>query len=209
MADRIGRRTSTEQQMVVIRRSFWSKFISLLGFWPWVVLCINDFLKIVDLSALINSEFVLSIKASLGLGDEISHFVLCGAVAVFDLVTFLIIAYLRSRMRTYIYTDTMVYIPAWNPRANTRARSFVGVYQANVLPASGFFLVVWVKSIRRLIRGYRDIVISCPGSQSDGTIIIRGVADYNNVLAQINALRVSESTNVAYTKPTPSSYTAK
>ena len=203
MKDRIGRRTMTEGPAVLIRRSFKSKFISLLGFWPWVLLLANDFLKIVDVSAIKNVGFIQ------GLLESLPHFVVCGAIALVDLVLFLIIAAVRSTMRTYIYADTMVYVPTWSPRKNTRARSFVGVYQANVLPATGFFLFAWIKAIRRLFRGYRDIVISCPGSQSDGTIILRGIADYNNVLAKLNALRVSESTNVAYTKHTESSYSDK
>ena len=191
MRDSIGKRASTETPKVVIRRSFKSKFISLLGFWPWVILLILDLLKMTG-----------------GAQDDqtAKNYVLCAAVAVLDFGLFLLIAWLRSRMRTYIYTDTFIYIPNGNPD-QIKARSFVGVYQANVLPATGFFLVVWIKKIRRAFRGYRDIFITCPGSQADGTIIIRGVADYNNVLAKLNSLRVSESTNVAYTKPTESSYT--
>ena len=188
MRDSIGKRASTEAPKVVIKRSFKSKFISLLGFWPWIILLLNDLLKIVPIEV------------------ENPNYVVCAVVAVVDFGLFLLIAWLRSRMRTYIYTDTFIYIPNGDPD-QTRARSFVGVYQANVLPATGFFLVVWIKKIRRAFRGYRDIFITCPGSQADGTIIIRGVADYNNVLAKLNSLRVSESTNVAYTKPTESSYT--
>ena len=207
MKDRIGRRVSTENPTVVIRRSFRSKFISLLGFWPWVILLLNDILQLVDLSALTGHAIVEKVKGMIPVSDDIKHFVLCGLVALLDFVAFIIIAALRSRMRTYVYVDTLVYIPGYKPRVNTRARSFVGVYQANVLPATGFFLFVWIKKIRRAFRGYRDIVITCPGSQTDGTIILRGITNYDHVLARLNSMRVSESTNVAYTKPTESSYT--
>ena len=191
MRDSIGKRVATETPKVVIRRSFRSKFISLLGFWPWVVLFVMDLLNIDVVSSLF--------------GDNKSY-VICVAIAVVDFCLFLLIAYLRSRMITYVNTDTLVYIPGTNPK-DIKARSFVGVYQANILPPSGFFLIVWIKKFRRWTRGYRDIFITCPGSQSDGTIILRGIRDYNTVLEKLNALKVSESTNVAYTKPTESSYT--
>ena len=191
MKDSIGKRVATESPVVVIKRSFRSKFISLLGFWPWAALFIMDILGIDTVSSMIDGD----------------NKILCAAVAVVDLIIFLIVAYVRSRMITYVYTDTLVYIPEKNPRENTRARSFVGVYQANILPPSGFFIVVWIKKIRRLLRGYRDIFITCPGSQADGTIILRGIRDFNNVIEKLNTIRVSESTNIAYTKPTQSSRT--
>ena len=196
--DRIGRRVNTENPIVTIRRSFWSQFSSLFGFWSWFFMLANDFFKVVDVSK------VIDIFKSL-LGDEVSYYIICGGIALVLLALFLSIAYLRSRMITYVYTDTIIYIPGNNPRKNTRARSFVGVYEASVLPATGFFLFAWAKSLRRFIRGYRDIVISCPGSQSDGTIILRGIADYKKVLTALNANRVAESTNVAYNRPTASS----
>ena len=196
--DRIGRRVNSENPIITIKRSFWSQFSSLFGFWIWAIMLINDFLKIVDVSKI--SEALKGV-----LGEDFNLYIVCGAVAVLLLVICLVIAYLRSRMVTYIYSDTMIYIPGRNPRKNTRARSFVGVYEASVLPATGFFLFAWVKGIRRFIRGYRDIVISCPGSQSDGTIILRGVANYKKVITALNANRVSESTNVAYNRPTASS----
>lgn len=191
MRDSIGKRVATETPKVVIRRSFKSKFISLLGVWTWVVLFVLDVLGIDAVSSLF--------------GDE-KNYVICVAIAVVDFCLFLWIAYLRSRMITYVNTDTLLYIPCANPE-KIKARSFVGVYQANILPPTGFFLVVWIKKFRRWMRGYRDIFITCPGSQSDGTIILRGVRDFNTVLEKLNALKVAESTNVAYTKPTESSYT--
>ena len=191
MKDSIGKRVATESPVVIIKRSFRSKFISLLGFWPWVALFIMDILGIDTVSSMIEGD----------------NKILCAAVAVVDLCIFLFIAYIRSRMITYVYTDTLVYIPEKNPRKYTKARSFVGVYQANILPPSGFFLFVWIKKIRRALRGYRDIFITCPGSQSDGTVILRGIRDYDNVIEKLNTIRVSESTNIAYTKPTQSSRT--
>ena len=196
--DRIGRRFNAESPIVTIKRSFWSQFSALFGFWSWAILLINDFLKIVDVSKLTDA-----LKGVLG--ENFNLYIVCGAAALVLLVICLVIAYLRSRMVTYVYSDTMIYIPGRKPRKNTRARAFVGVYEASVLPATGFFLFAWAKSIRRFIRGYRDIVISCPGSQSDGTIILRGVADYKKVITALNANRVSESTNVAYNRPTVSS----
>ena len=163
---------------------------------------INDFVKIVDLSFVTNLAFVQNIKAAIPLADDMKHYVLCGAVALVDLVIFLIVAALRSRMRTYIFEDTMVYIPAFRPRRRTRARTFVGVYQALELSPSGFFLFAWIRKIRRAIRGYRDIVITCPGSQTDGTIILRSVGNWNKVLSALNGRLVSESTNIAYSNPT-------
>ena len=190
MKDSIGKRVATESPVVVIKRSFRSKFISLLGFWPWVALFIMDLLGVTVVSDLF--------------GDAKSK-IICIAVALVDLCIFLFIAYIRSRMITYVYTDTLVYIPEKDPRKNTKARSFVGVYQANILPPSGFFIIVWIKKIRRALRGYRDIFITCPGSQADGTIILRGIRDFDHVIEKLNTIRVSESTNIAYTKPTQSS----
>lgn len=189
MKDSIGKRVATESPVVVIKRSFRSKFISLLGVWPWVALFALDILGIDVVSSMIEGD----------------NKILCAAVAVVDLCIFLIVAYVRSRMITYVYTDTLVYIPEKDPRKNTKARSFVGVYQANILPPSGFFIVVWIKKIRRALRGYRDIFITCPGSQADGTIILRGIRDFDHVIEKLNTIRVSESTNIAYTKPTQSS----
>ncbi len=191
MRDSIGKRVATETPKVVIRRSFKSKFISLLGFWPWVVLFVLD---------------VLGIDVVSSFFGENKSFLICVAVAVVDFCLFLWIAYIRSRMITYVNTDTLLYIPSSDP-TEIKARSFVGVYQANILPPTGFFLAVLIKSIRRRVRGYRDIFITCPGSQSDGTIILRGIRDFDTVLEKLNSLKVAESTNVAYTKPTESSYT--
>ena len=109
MKDSIGKRVATETPKVVIRRSFKSKFISILGFWPWVVLFIMD---------------LLGVDAVSSLFGEGKNYVICIAIAVVDFLLFLLIAYLRSRMITYVNTDTLVYIPSGNPK-DIKARSFV------------------------------------------------------------------------------------